>query len=84
VCLAGVLDDPEALAIGQGPEAIAHLLQAAEPGHRPPDSVPGGAPTGQVFNPTSGFRVDAAGTSTPAFFIFDSEAGVISVTIGRR
>ena len=40
--------------------------------------IPGGAPTGQVFNPTGGFKVDVAGTPTPAFFIFDSEAGVIS------
>jgi uncharacterized protein (TIGR03118 family) len=41
-------------------------------------TIPAGAPTGQVFNPTSGFKVDVAGTPTPALFIFDSEAGTIS------
>jgi uncharacterized protein (TIGR03118 family) len=37
-------------------------------------SVPGGAPTGQVFNGTSGFMV----TGGPAHFIFSSEKGIIS------
>ena len=37
-------------------------------------SIPGGAPTGTVFNPTSGFTVGGA----PARFIFDSEAGQIT------
>jgi uncharacterized protein (TIGR03118 family) len=37
-------------------------------------SIPGGAPTGTVFNPTSGFAVNGA----PARFIFDSEAGAIT------
>jgi uncharacterized protein (TIGR03118 family) len=36
--------------------------------------IPGGAPTGTVFNPTSGFAVGGA----PARFIFDSEAGQIT------
>ena len=36
--------------------------------------IPGGAPTGTVFNPTSGFMVGGA----PARFIFDSEAGQIT------
>jgi uncharacterized protein (TIGR03118 family) len=36
--------------------------------------IPGGAPTGVVFNGTSGFKVGA----TPAHFIFDSEAGTIT------
>jgi uncharacterized protein (TIGR03118 family) len=36
--------------------------------------IPGGAPTGTVFNPTTGFVVDG----TPARFIFDSEAGQIT------
>ena len=36
--------------------------------------IPGGAPTGTVFNPTSGFKVNGA----PARFIFDSEAGTIT------
>jgi uncharacterized protein (TIGR03118 family) len=37
-------------------------------------SIPGGAPTGTVFNPTSGFAVNGA----PARFIFDSEAGTVT------
>jgi uncharacterized protein (TIGR03118 family) len=36
--------------------------------------IAGGAPTGTVFNPTSGFPVNGA----PARFIFDSEAGTIT------
>jgi uncharacterized protein (TIGR03118 family) len=36
--------------------------------------ITGGAPTGTVFNPTSGFPVNNA----PAKFIFDSEAGTIT------
>jgi uncharacterized protein (TIGR03118 family) len=36
--------------------------------------IPGGAPTGAVFNPTNGFEVNGA----PARFIFDSEAGTIT------
>jgi uncharacterized protein (TIGR03118 family) len=41
-------------------------------------SIPGGAPTGVVFNPTSDFVVKTATGSAPANFIFDSEAGVLS------
>ena len=37
-------------------------------------SIPGGKPTGTVFNSTSGFKVNG----TPAHFIFDSEAGTIT------
>ena len=37
-------------------------------------SIPGGAPTGVVFNATSGFKVNGV----PAHFIFDSEAGTIT------
>jgi uncharacterized protein (TIGR03118 family) len=37
-------------------------------------SVPGGAPTGQVFNATSGFQIGGS----PAHFIFSSEAGLIT------
>jgi uncharacterized protein (TIGR03118 family) len=44
-------------------------------------SVPGGAPTGQVFNPTTGFKLTVGDTRLPAKFIFDSEAGTI--TVGR-
>jgi uncharacterized protein (TIGR03118 family) len=41
-------------------------------------SIPGGAPTGVVFNPTSGFVVRNGPASAPANFIFDSEAGRIT------
>jgi uncharacterized protein (TIGR03118 family) len=41
-------------------------------------SIPGGAPTGIVFNPTSGFVVHNGPASAPANFIFDSEAGQIT------
>ena len=40
--------------------------------------IPGGAPTGQVFNPTDGFVVRQGGTSGPARFIFASEVGEIT------
>lgn len=40
--------------------------------------VPNGAPTGIVFNPTSGFVVKRGGTSDAARFVFDSEAGTVS------
>ncbi len=40
--------------------------------------IPGGAPTGVVFNPTDGFVVHAGSASAPARFIFDSEAGQIT------
>jgi uncharacterized protein (TIGR03118 family) len=41
--------------------------------------IPGGEPTGQVFNPTSGFVVnDGAGHSGPALFLFSSESGHIT------
>jgi uncharacterized protein (TIGR03118 family) len=41
-------------------------------------SIPGGAPTGIVFNPTDGFVVHNGNASAPARFIFDSEAGQIT------
>jgi uncharacterized protein (TIGR03118 family) len=41
-------------------------------------NIPGGAPTGVVFNATSDFVVKTATGSAPANFIFDSEAGVLS------
>ena len=41
-------------------------------------TIPGGAPTGQAFNGSTGFAVTTAGKSAPAKFIFASEAGVIS------
>src|ERR671930_655040 len=40
--------------------------------------IPGGAPTGQVFNPTSGFVVSSGMSSGPATFIFSSESGNIT------
>jgi uncharacterized protein (TIGR03118 family) len=41
--------------------------------------IPGGEPTGQVFNPTSGFVVnDGAGHSGAALFLFASESGNIT------
>jgi uncharacterized protein (TIGR03118 family) len=40
--------------------------------------ITGGAPTGTVFNPTSGFPVNGA----PSKFIFDSEAGTITAWNG--
>lgn len=49
-------------------------------------NIPGGrastgdgpSPTGQVFNPTSGFTVTGASGTGPALFIFDSESGQLS------
>src|ERR671930_598201 len=41
-------------------------------------NIPDGAPTGQVFNPTSGFVVHSGDSSGPAVFIFDSEAGLVT------
>ena len=41
-------------------------------------TIPDGAPTGIVFNPTSGFVVTTGSGSAPANFIFASEAGKIT------
>jgi uncharacterized protein (TIGR03118 family) len=42
-------------------------------------TIPGDGPTGQVFNPTTGFVVsDGNGHSGPALFIFASESGDIT------
>jgi uncharacterized protein (TIGR03118 family) len=41
-------------------------------------AIPGGAPTGAVFNDSTAFPVMAGTTSGPARFIFDSEAGSIT------
>jgi uncharacterized protein (TIGR03118 family) len=41
-------------------------------------NIPGGAPTGQVFNPTAGFVVRSGDASGSARFIFDSEAGLVT------
>jgi uncharacterized protein (TIGR03118 family) len=47
------------------------------PGGRP-STGDGPSPTGQVFNPTSGFQVMGASGMGPALFIFDSESGQLS------
>jgi uncharacterized protein (TIGR03118 family) len=41
-------------------------------------SIPGGAPTGTIFNQSPSFRVHAGNQDLPATFIFDSEAGTIT------
>jgi uncharacterized protein (TIGR03118 family) len=41
-------------------------------------SIVNGAPTGTVFNPTTGFVVSKDGKSGPALFLFASESGTIS------
>src|SRR5262249_53680698 len=41
-------------------------------------SIPGGAPTGQVFNGTSDFVIHSGTASAPALFIFASETGSIT------
>jgi len=41
-------------------------------------SIPGGAPTGTVFNPSTAFKVHIGSQDLPATFIFDSEAGTIT------
>jgi uncharacterized protein (TIGR03118 family) len=41
-------------------------------------TIPGGAPTGQVFNSSSDFVVTSGAASAPALFIFAGEDGTIS------
>jgi uncharacterized protein (TIGR03118 family) len=41
-------------------------------------SIPGGSPTGQVFNSTTDFAVSSGGASAPALFIFASESGAVT------
>ena len=41
-------------------------------------SIPGGAPTGAVFNGSPGFVVHSGTSSGPALFLFSSEAGTIT------
>jgi len=53
-------------AVGGAPVSIVPLVVG----------IPGGAPTGQVFNNTTGFIVP--GTGNPAFFIFAGEDGGLS------
>ena len=52
-----------------GPQNISQLVV----------NIPGGAPTGQLFNPTSSFVVHASdGSSAPAVFLFVGETGTLS------
>jgi uncharacterized protein (TIGR03118 family) len=44
----------------------------------PPDQQGPSAPTGQVFNNTSGFQISEGGVSAPSVFIFATEDGTIS------
>ena len=60
-----------------GTTAANHGLTVNIPGGRASTSD-GPSPTGQVFNPTSGFVVTTTSGSGPAFFIFDSESGQLS------
>jgi uncharacterized protein (TIGR03118 family) len=41
-------------------------------------TIPGGSPTGQVFNSTSDFVVSSGGASGPSVFIFASNSGSVS------
>jgi uncharacterized protein (TIGR03118 family) len=41
-------------------------------------SIPGGAPTGAVFNGSNGFVVTSGASSGPARFLFSSEAGIVT------
>jgi uncharacterized protein (TIGR03118 family) len=46
-------------------------------------SIPGGAPTGQVFNATSDFVIGTGANAGPAAFIFDSANGDITAWGGK-
>jgi uncharacterized protein (TIGR03118 family) len=41
-------------------------------------TIPGGTPTGQVFNSTTDFVVSAGGNSLPAIFLFATESGAVT------
>ena len=41
-------------------------------------TIPGGAPTGTVYNNTTSFQISENGRNGAAEFIFDSEAGILS------
>src|SRR5690348_472831 len=41
-------------------------------------TIPNGAPTGTVYNNSTGFQISENGRSGAAQFIFDSEAGILS------
>jgi uncharacterized protein (TIGR03118 family) len=59
--------------------AIRHSIPVRAPLNAPLIvGIPDGAPTGTVFNPTTGFALNGA----PARFLFDSEAGTITAWNG--
>jgi uncharacterized protein (TIGR03118 family) len=60
-----------------GTTATKRSLTVTVPGGRT-STMDGPSPTGQVFNPTSGFVVTSAAGSGPAAFIFSSESGQIT------
>ena len=60
-----------------GTEAAKRNLTVALPGGRT-STGDGPSPTGQVFNPTTGFVVSSPAGTGPAAFIFSAEAGQIS------
>ena len=60
-----------------GTEAAKRNLTVALPGGRA-STGDGPSPTGQVFNPTTGFVVSSTAGTGPAAFIFSAEAGQIS------
>ena len=60
-----------------GTEAAKRNLTVALPGGRA-STGDGPSPTGQVFNPTTGFVVSSPAGTGPAAFIFSAEAGQIS------
>ena len=60
-----------------GGAATNPLLTVTLPGGRA-STGDGPSPTGQVFNPTSGFVVTSSAGSGPALFVFSAEAGQIS------
>jgi uncharacterized protein (TIGR03118 family) len=60
-----------------GTEAAKHNLTVALPGGRA-STGDGPSPTGQVFNPTTGFVVSSPAGTGSAAFIFSAEAGQIS------
>ncbi|GII89306.1 hypothetical protein Ssi03_72960 [Sphaerisporangium siamense] len=41
-------------------------------------AIPGGSPTGQIFNPTGDFPISSKGVSGPATFVFASPSGAIT------
>ena len=60
-----------------GTTAVKVPLNVTVPGGRV-STNDGSSPSGQVFNPTTGFVVTTTAGSGPGLFIFDSESGQIS------